>query len=433
MKTKLLLLLMLAFTLQAIGQIKFEKGYIVDNDGIKTECLIKNYDWNNNPSKIAYKIGETGEVLNGDFTNIKEFKVDGASRYVRVKTKIDQSTMDMAKLQRDRNPVWEEQTQFLKVLVEGKAVLYTYVSADLIRFFYSVSGSDVQQLVYKDWLFDKNGMGNDLKLATNNTYQQQLSVDVPLPQATSGSVTALSYNKSPLVKYFKKYNVAYAVAETPATPATEPLVSNDINLNSNTSKSERNYLNIKLAPGINSNNLVVDIRDKTATFYHADFGSFTTLRYGLETEFVMPFNKNKWSVTLEGNYQKSKVESINDKVYGYASLDYTSVDIAVGVRNYYFINSNFKFFIDASLIVPVADFNSKINLHIALKSDAITSSLVINAPITFAAGGGCEYKRLSFECRWYVPRNLIVDETGWEGKHSCLSFILGYKILQFKK
>ncbi len=40
------------------AQTKFEKGFYLDNNGQKTEGLIKNIDWLNDPKKIDFKANE---------------------------------------------------------------------------------------------------------------------------------------------------------------------------------------------------------------------------------------------------------------------------------------------------------------------------------------------------------------------------------------
>lgn len=424
------LLLVTIVTLQTFGQIKFEKGYIINNDGVKTECLINNHDWNNNPSEISYKIGESDQVLKGDLTNIAEFKVYQSYRYVRVKTQIDQSPMDMAKLSEDRNPIWKEQTEFLKVLVDGKAILYTYVNSFIIRYFYSISGSEVKQLIYKEWLYDEGGEGNNYKLRTNNTYKQQLSLEVPLANGNKSATSTLNYTKSQLINYFKKYNASFKVDQI---KENEESVSQSVNLEAN-KLDKRNILNIKVTTGINYQNpFSLDLTSQSSNYYHVNFNPYTSLRYGLETEVFLPFNKNKWSVVFDGNYQKSDIKSERMPNNGYATLEYSSLDFSSGVRNYYYLNSDIKMFLDLFMVFKLTDFDSKIDMHNASQSDVVTSSLEINAPMTFAFGGGCEYKRVSFECRYALKRNLVADETGWVADYNCLSFILGYKILQFKK
>jgi hypothetical protein len=86
------------------GQIVFEKGYFIDNNNSKTECLIKNYDWRTNPVKIEYKLNDSTEVQKMDITTIKEFGIYNFSRFIRAKVKIDRSSVDITNLSEKRNP-----------------------------------------------------------------------------------------------------------------------------------------------------------------------------------------------------------------------------------------------------------------------------------------------------------------------------------------
>jgi len=55
---KKLLCLTLIFTciiLKSQAQIKFESGYFIDKDGKRTDCLIQNRGWKNNPTEFHYK------------------------------------------------------------------------------------------------------------------------------------------------------------------------------------------------------------------------------------------------------------------------------------------------------------------------------------------------------------------------------------------
>ena len=45
MKTQLLILLITILSFNCYSQIKYQKGYYINNDGQKTDCLIKNVDW----------------------------------------------------------------------------------------------------------------------------------------------------------------------------------------------------------------------------------------------------------------------------------------------------------------------------------------------------------------------------------------------------
>jgi len=48
-----LLMLTACFT---YSQINYEAGYFIDNNGKKTECLIKNVAWKNSPLNFEYKL-----------------------------------------------------------------------------------------------------------------------------------------------------------------------------------------------------------------------------------------------------------------------------------------------------------------------------------------------------------------------------------------
>ncbi len=91
MKKQSLLLLLMIISLTSYAQIKFEQGYFIDNNGTKTECLIKNVDWHDNPSQIEYKISEDDEARMGYIRNIKEFAVSDL-KYVKATVNIDISS-----------------------------------------------------------------------------------------------------------------------------------------------------------------------------------------------------------------------------------------------------------------------------------------------------------------------------------------------------
>ena len=66
MKQVLALFILLFLSFNTFSQVTFEPGYIIDNSGQKTICLIKNNDWKNNPESFDYKINEAATVLEGN-------------------------------------------------------------------------------------------------------------------------------------------------------------------------------------------------------------------------------------------------------------------------------------------------------------------------------------------------------------------------------
>ncbi len=108
MKYKILFTLIVVINLSSFSQIKFEKGYFIDNNGVKTECLIKNMDWRSNPSEFVHKQNETSSVTKLNINTVKEFAVN-STKYTRFLVNIDRSSEKVAQLSQKRNPVFKEE------------------------------------------------------------------------------------------------------------------------------------------------------------------------------------------------------------------------------------------------------------------------------------------------------------------------------------
>ncbi len=135
--------------LNTFGQVVFEKGYFIDNNDKKSACLIKNYEWKNSPSKIEYRLTETSETKTADISVIKEFRVSSI-KYQRFTVKIDQSGQSLSNLNKDKEPIFIEDTLFLRLIIEGNASLYE--AGEYKLYFYRVNNSEVKQLVHKEYL-----------------------------------------------------------------------------------------------------------------------------------------------------------------------------------------------------------------------------------------------------------------------------------------
>ena len=68
-------LLTLIFSSASFSQINFEKGYIIDKNNNKSECLIKNKDWLGNPTEFEYKLNQNSEIIIGNLNSIKDFLI----------------------------------------------------------------------------------------------------------------------------------------------------------------------------------------------------------------------------------------------------------------------------------------------------------------------------------------------------------------------
>lgn len=196
------LLLIALFTIlcaESYSQIIFENGYFIDESNNKIECLIKNVDWKNNPTEFEYKFSQNDTVHKATFKTVKEFGIYNVSKYIRAKTNIDKSSEQIDKMSSERNPNFQEELLFLKVLIEGKASLFLYIDGNLTRFFYKLNDSEIQQLVYKRYLIDDT-------ILENNSFKQELFLKLKCEEIVLNDIKNLRYSNRDLEKLFIKYN-----------------------------------------------------------------------------------------------------------------------------------------------------------------------------------------------------------------------------------
>lgn len=186
----------------AIGQINYEPGYFISNDGQKTDCLIRNINWRNTPSEFKYILNENDtDQKTAVINNIKEFAIINDVTFKKFTLEIDRSPSNTRNLTHDKNPNLKTETQFLKVLVEGDFNLYEYNDEDLVRFFVSTGNHEkVEQLIYKEYFADNN------KIGKNNQFRQQLFLLLKSEDLSTKSFEKLKYDRDDISKLFIQYN-----------------------------------------------------------------------------------------------------------------------------------------------------------------------------------------------------------------------------------
>jgi len=377
--------------LQVFGQVEYEKGYFINNDGVRSDCFIKNSDWFGSPDKIRYKNSESSEPVSLNVSEVKELGV-GDAKFIRKALTAELATRDIRKLTVNKHPEWKEQTLFLRVLVEGKANLYHHRVKGFDYFFFSVDGGDIKQLVYKLYLLTEEEIRNNVYYHTNANYGQnreyinQLQTFVYCASFSTEKVKQVKYERKPLAKYFTDYNACHGIVAV------------------DREKHSKQKLHLKIAPGIGTGS-----QTRTGTVTSIDYGTGTDYRLGAELEFVLPFNRNKWSLFLEPAYHSFKTTGRN-------AVTYQSIEPTLGARYYFFLGKNASLFLNAGMVGDVAltyaarDFNAT------------------GVSISFSGGGGFQYKKFSIEARQYSTRRLLTDGSDTWLNFQKFSFILGYKI-----
>jgi len=239
---------------------------------------------------------------------------------------------------------------------------------------------------------------------TNNGFIQQLWEHVRNDETSYSDVVELKYKKSDLVNYFRKYDKLGKDAS---------------------GANEKKYaFNLKITPGINYSSVQISTTNNNLKKFNVDFGTQLNYRLGFEAECVFPFNNNKWSLFIEPTYQHFN-SSNNDELGNMASINLNIIDLPIGIRHYFFLNDNFKIHLNA-IINPVSIVCVDPQIHYSY------SDLNINPMISFAFGGGFDYKRLSLEFRYYPSRSLTNSYMNLSSDYQGFSIIAGYKILDTK-
>ncbi len=391
--------------IKSYSQIIFENGYFIDENNQKIDCLIKNIDWKDNPTDFEYKLSPSSGIQRADAMTVKEFGVNNGSRYISASVKIDRSGDNVNELTPGRNPIFHEEQLFLKVLIEGKASLFLYESKNLTRFFYQTNDSGISQLIYKRYTINGD-------IRENNYYKQQIFNDLKYENSTLNDVKNINYNRKDLERFFLKYNGG---------------IDSDRVKYNKTKKRDFFYLTIR--PGLNISNL--SIHNPTGT-WDIDFDPKFAFRLGAETELILPYNKNKWSILIEPAYQYFKSEKSKEasNVSGgvlFTKVNYQSIELPVGFRYYSFLNNESKVFVDVLFVLDFS-FNSSIK-YTRPDETLLFDSMDINSRNNLAFGIGYNYKgRYSLEVRYQTGRELLNDYPYWDAIYKTLSLTFGYTL-----
>ncbi len=394
MKNLTLSIVLACYCMAAWSQITFDPGYFIDNDNNRTECLIRNVDWHNNPDQIRYKLSDDSDDLTLAISDLQEFGINNGAAFERHTVDIDLASDDENKLSYKRSPEFEQRTLLLKVLVKGKYNLYEYRGKEVTRFFYKKEDNDVTQLIYKRYNHDDSHIG------TNDTYKQQLVLLSQDSEIGPRSYTNTSYREKDLISVFNKMN---GIKE------------------SKDSKKQKVNFNLSIRPGISLSSLKI-------TEYYAqggvrgeyNFADQVNMRFGIEAELMLPFNKNKWSVTFEPTYQSYKVDESHS--YNIYKVDYKTIDLPIGIRYYMYLGDKSKLFVNANYSAMDISFDTN---EIIYKR---SNRGVKEAP-SLSVGVGYAYnKKLHCELRYHLPKNIMNNYFYQDSSYKMTSFIIGYTL-----
>lgn len=409
LKTKFFIISLVFLSLNTYSQIRYETGYFVNNDGDRIDCLIKNVDWKNNPTKFSYKLSETSEAQIGTIETVQEFGVADFLKFKRYEVDIDRTSDDITTLTIKRTPEFKKEVLFLKTLVEGEANLFFYEKGNLRRFFYSTNDLQISQLVFMKYMMS---MG-EKKVGVNNEYKYQLWQGLKCKAITNKDLNNTGYKKNNLVDYFVKYN----------------------------SCKKSNY---KLFKKKGKTDLNLSIKPQSSFYTFDYFGSGlgaeinieNALGIGLELEFSLPFNKNKWSLFVMPSYETFKggapVENEYINPYGTweSQIDYAAIEIPLGIRHYFFLSDKSKLYMNAGGAIIGFDLASKIKTVRKGSVNTYRREIEIDgAQEYFFLGGGYSFNnKFNIEFRYKFNRDLLANYHIYKSQLEGYSIMVGYNL-----
>lgn len=391
----------LGFITVASAQSSYLPGYWKDLSGHTTSCLIRFADWKNNPVQLNYKLSDATPELQLDANTCSEFGVTGRVKYIRADIQIDRSSDKLNDLSSSRFPEFQQQVLFLRVILEGKASLYSYTDADRLRYFIGTETYPIEQLVNKEYYATQS------QVATNDSFHMQLT---RLLECNTGQIAhqlEARYTEKSLTTLVESYNNCKGTQSLKIKRPARRLPDFRIH--------------VQPAAGF----AFFKVQNIQAPQHNVTFSSQPSFQLGINAEWVLPFWNDHWSFILEPNFQKYSGTAKTPGNLGYPSWDvklqFQQVELPAGIRHYFPIGKS-SIYVDASLVYA-KQINSNLSYSYTPYKWSISSSVNYHASIGWFNG-----QRISAAIRYKAPTDILRSYNFWNSSYSQFLFILGYRI-----
>lgn len=403
--------LWLLFSAMLCGQTSFESGYIIDDYGNRTDCMIKNSDWLNNPDEIEYKtLEDTKTIKKLNTSTLKEFGIGKSIVFKKFTVPLDMSSNSMVNMSNKKDPEFDTRTLFLRQLVKGNANLYSYEGKNILRFFYDFGdATDIKPLIYKKYKV------NTTQVGVNAEFRNVLFSDLKCDQLIANNFKKLTYDKSELTSIFVKYNTCVGA---------ESVVYGK-------NGDNNGAFNLKAKGGLIANSVLTrqefGLSGLTSTT-KGEIPSKLNVRIGVEGEYIFPFNNGKWSIFFEPSYQSydntgeiSTTGTAGIVFTNEIRLKYSFIELPLGVRHYMFLNDNSKLFLNAGFAVSL-DLDGTVFFQ-------QSQDIEVNSVGNFFSGIGYDFNgKYSIELRVAFNRNVTQGNSFVRTEFSGIGLIMGYTL-----
>jgi len=247
------------------------------------------------------------------------------------------------------------------------------------------------------------------KIGYNDDYRKQLNILLECNKISETDLYRARYQDKDLQQLFIKYNGC----------------------------NDPTYVEQKIASGAKNGGLRLAVRprlvlsnahDHDDSIYNGrrDFVMSANLGAGVELEYVLPFNKNKWSFVFEPTFRFYSADKAiaNKYVPGgsvYNAIKYNSIEFPLGARYSMFVSKSSKIYINAQFSPEVLIGDNY------FKSSLADGSVVAKGKLTpqanFVYGVGYKFKN-HYGAEFRIQEPKII---GWT--YSAMSLVLSYNIL----
>ena len=412
MKYKLFLvaLLSLAVSLTTFAQSEVIEGYIVNNQHQRMNCMIRNVGHEESMMNYEFKLKESEEFEEIEISKIEEFGVDKEFKCIRELVYIDVTNTNIPD-KKDAILQWQKGHIYLRILFEGElASLYSFFYKGKTSFYYSWGDNPIEPLVYKMYYVGTTPAGYQ-DILYDNSYQVQLKDNL----ACGNSIDSrkVTYTEKDLVKYFANYH--------------ECKKSDYHQLESTHVRQGKLFFK----PVIQLNSTQVTLKHLSKEEPKEFFTKEDGVGFGMEIEYVLPYNNYLWSVFSEVNYMtyESDKLDLNENTYpamydGY-KIDYKSIETPIGIGLNINLNQNQRYFLKAAFVPNFISGSS----YLTFNNGA--NKYKFSRASRFLLGVGYNYRNFGIEFKYYTPHNIAPIINGQRTKLLQVSMKVSYAFQLF--
>lgn len=400
------------------SQNNFIKGFIITNENDTISGFIDYKNWEINPDRISFK--KTLADKKSEFYNamtIKEFDVNNEI-YESGEIQIETSPVQTNELSHNAVMDFENRTAFLLAFVRGQKSLYLYKTKKQKEQYYIKNDTTFELLKYKKYL--KTNESENVVVLENKKYIGQLMLYLGNYEELIPQIQTAEYNQKSLIKLFNNY---YSKNQTTAIYRRE----------ADKIKSEFGAF-----AGITSTTVAFYGWYNQALLY-TNYPSSTDFTAGLSYNFVLPRNREKWSIYNELMYSTYKfagrsVDYLNENQYEIFTSGFGLSYIKINnLLRYNFLLKDLKIFLNAGLsngFVIAENRNNLITETRFYTSHSVSTTKVLDEIRTYEQGlmwgAGIKYRNLSLEFR-LEQANGMSPYVGLHGNIDRYFMLFGYQ------